>query len=66
MTRLDEAQEKLTTALARLEAAMRGRSSMAGELAQTKARHDSLLREARAVSERLERTTERVRGLLGR
>ena len=66
MTRIDEAQEKLAKALARLEKAARGRPALARELAEARARHDRLLGETRAVSERLDRTTERVRGLLGR
>ncbi len=79
MTRLDEAQEKLARALTRLETASRDRPSIAGaasaaakaaalegELAEAKSRYDRLHGEAFAVSERLDRTIERVRGLLAR
>ncbi len=66
MTRIDEAQERLATALTRLEKAARNRPLPEGALAEAEARYDRLQSEARAVSERLDRTIERVRGLLGR
>ena len=73
MTRLDEAQERLARAIIKLEKASRTRPSSAGaahaqadagELAEAKARYDRLRGQARAVSERLDQTIARVRGLL--
>lgn len=76
MTRLDEAHEKLARALTRLEKASSDRPSSRGgarepvnaaleiELAEAKARYDQLRGEARAVSERLDQTIARVRGVL--
>ena len=76
MTRLDEAQEKLARALTKLEKASRERQSSTGaatnaaalesELAEARGRYDRLQGEARGVSDRLDQTIARVRGLLSR
>ena len=73
-TRLAEAQTKLDRALARLEAALRARARRAGvadrelaaELEAARARCATLEDQARMVSQWLDATIERVRGLLER
>ena len=72
MTRLDEAQEKLSRALTRLEKASRERPpartvadpAVEAELARMRDRHAALEGEAREVSERLDAAIARVRGLI--
>lgn len=72
MTRIEEAQDKLTKALTRLEHAAREAASagpaqspeLEAELAAMRARYARLEGEARAVSDRLDAAIERVRTLL--
>ena len=76
MTRLDEAQDKLARALTKLEKASRDRpvghagadtaqtEALARDLQASRMRYDTLQAETRSAGERLDRTIERVRGLL--
>ena len=68
MPRLDDAQDKLETALTRLEEALRDRSDprLALEDArdEARARYERLEGETRAVSDRLDAAIARLRALI--
>ena len=68
MPRLDEAQDKLENALAKLEDALRSRSEVApeleAELDQARARNARLEGETQAASEQLDAAISRLRALI--
>ena len=68
MPRLDDAQDKLETALARLEDALRDRSDprpgLEAALDEARARHTRLEGETRAVSDQLDAAIARLRALI--
>lgn len=71
MSRLDDAQQKLTAAVERLEAAYKTRQGAAEssgavqvELAELKAEHDTLRETATTVAADLDATIERIEKLL--
>lgn len=68
MPRLDDAQDKLETALTRLEEALRDRSDPRPELEaerdRTRARYQRLEGETRAVSDQLDAAIARLRALI--
>ncbi len=68
MPRLDDAQDKLETALARLEDALRDRADprpeLEAELDEARARHTRLEGETRAVSDQLDAAIARLRALI--
>lgn len=68
-TKVEKARERLEKAVSRLEALSQDGSAptaaRAGELESLKAERDALRDTSRAVSERLDTTIERIKGILG-
>ena len=64
-SKAEKARERLDKAVSRLETLSQdGRTAQAGELTSLKAEHDGLRDTARAVSERLDSTIQRIKGIL--
>lgn len=64
MPRLDDAQDKLETALTKLEGALRDRSGPEAELGEARARCARLEGETQAVSDQLDAAISRLRALI--
>ena len=67
-SKVEKARERLDKAVSRLETLSQDGSALttaqAGELTSLKAEHDGLRDTARAVSERLDSTIQRIKGIL--